>query len=92
MVQTTSHLPPNRHVPAHTNQGWPIAIAIVVLAIVVNAAVYTLHERTSSRHPRDPMFRAAGSAPETPLGAAEGNHGDNRPTGQGGHGTGGEQH
>ena len=90
MAHTTNSVPPARHVPAHTNQGWPVAIAIVVLAVVVNFAVYTLHERTSSRSPLDPMFRAAGSAPETPLGAAEA-HGDNRPTGQGGHGA-GEKH
>ena len=90
MAHDSSSLPPNRHVPAHTNQGWPVVIAILVLAAAANIAAYTIHQRTSSRSPLDPMFRAAGSAPETPLGAAEA-PGDNRPTGQAGHGPGGRE-
>ncbi|CAA9332987.1 MAG: hypothetical protein AVDCRST_MAG11-2564 [uncultured Gemmatimonadaceae bacterium] len=83
MAQSTSNLPPARHVPAHTNEGWPVAIAIVVLAIVVNTAVYLFHERTSARSPLDVMFRAKG----TPTAAQP--HGS---TGQGGpEGTGGAQ-
>jgi len=79
---TASDLPPARHVPARTNEGWPVAIAIVILAVVVNTAVYLFHERTSSRAPIDPMFHAKG-APA--LAHPEGQ------TGQGGQGgTGGE--
>jgi uncharacterized membrane protein len=82
MAHTTSDLPPARHVPARTNEGWPVAIAIVVLAIVINTAVYLFHERTSSRAPIDPMFRAKGAP------AAAQPHGS---TGQGGP-EGGGQH
>ena len=84
MAHADSSLPPNRHVPAHTNRGWPVAIAIIVLAIVVNTTVYIIHERTSSRSPRDPMFRAAGAPAANP---------GETPAGQGGHGgTGGDRH
>jgi hypothetical protein len=79
MAHTSSDLPPARHVPAHTNQGWPVAIAIIVLAVVVNVSVYLYHERTSSRHPIDPMFRAKGAAApahaEGATGPAGGEHG-----------------
>ena len=92
MAHGTHNLPPDRHVPAHPNQGWPVVIAIVVLAIVANTTAYLIHERTSSRSPLDPMFRAAGAAPETPLGAQPGQHGE-APAGQGGHGPSGrDQH
>lgn len=84
MAHVDSSLPPNRHVPARTNQGWPVAIAIIVLAVVVNVAVYLVHERTSSRSPRDPMFRAVGTPTAAPA---------ETPAGQGGHGgTGGDRH
>jgi uncharacterized membrane protein len=70
MAHTSSDLPPARHVPALTNQGWPVAFAIILLAIVVNTAVYLVHERTSSRSPIDPSFRAKGApAPEHSLAA-----------------------
>ena len=83
MAHTASDLPSNRHVPANTNQGWPVAIAIVALAVVVNTAVYLYHERTSARSPMDVMFRAKGAP------AAAQPHGS---TGQGGpEGTGGAQ-
>lgn len=88
MAHTTSDLPPARHVPARTNQGWPVAVAIVALAVVVNTAVYLLHERTSSRNPMDPMFRSAGDPTTQPTGAPAGGHGDGQ-VGQGGRGHGG---
>jgi hypothetical protein len=93
MAHTRSDLPPARHVPAHTNQGWPVAIAIIVLAIVINTAVYLLHERTSSRSPIDPMFRAVGAPSGEGHNAAAGPERGDAKTGQGGHGgTGGAQH
>ena len=74
-------LPPARHVTADINGGWPVAIGIIVLAVVINLGVWQIHERTSSRHPIDPEFRAAGS--ESHGGSAE-SHGAGEGPGQGG--------
>lgn len=82
MAHTTSDLPPARHVPANTNQGWPVAIGIIVLAIVVNTTVYMIHERTSSRSPIDPMFRAVGEPAAHTTGAPAAGHAEGQ-TGQG---------
>lgn len=46
----------------HTGRGWGIAAIVVIGAIVINACVAWVHYTTSSRHPTDPMYRAAGSA------------------------------
>ena len=81
MAHTTSDLPPARHVPAHTNQGWPVAVAITALAVVVNVAVYLYHERTSARSPIDVMFHARG-APA--LAHPQGETGQGGPEGTGG--------
>lgn len=52
------HTPtPAKHVPAKTNEGWPYAIATIVLAIVCAAGAWYIHNETY-KHPTDPSWHA----------------------------------
>ena len=48
-----------RRTEKHTGRGWGIAAIVVIAAIAINAWVAYIHYTTSSRHPTDPMYRAA---------------------------------
>lgn len=54
-----THVP--RHVPAKTNQGWPVVGLIAAVAIAAIVAVTVIHQRTY-KHPGDPTWHAVGGA------------------------------
>jgi len=53
------HVP--RYVPARSNEGWSVALAVVALAVVCIVVATLVHKRTY-KHPTDPTWHAAGSA------------------------------
>jgi hypothetical protein len=58
----------DRRIEGNFKQGWPVAIGVVIAAIVINAAVTWFHFTHAGRSPNDVMFRARGSqaAPAVP--------------------------
>lgn len=54
-----THVP--RHVPAKTNQGWPIVGLIAMLTTALIVAVTVIHKRTYT-DPTDPANHAIGGA------------------------------
>jgi hypothetical protein len=59
MAHIPEHTP--RHVPAKTNEGWPIAGLVTLLTVALIVAVAVIHKRTY-RHPTDPLNHAIGGA------------------------------
>ena len=53
-----------RHVPARTNEGWPIVGLITALTVALIVAVTVIHKRTY-KHPTDPT-NPMGGKPATP--------------------------
>ena len=51
------HVP--RHVPARTNEGWPIVGLITALTVALIVAVTVIHKRTY-KHPTDPTNPTGG--------------------------------
>lgn len=49
----------SRYVPARTNEGWGVALLVVLLAVVCIVTATVIHKRTY-RHPTDPTWQAAG--------------------------------
>lgn len=50
-----------RHVPAKTNEGWPIVGLVTLLTVILIVGVTIIHKRTY-RHPTDPLNHAIGGA------------------------------
>jgi uncharacterized membrane protein AbrB (regulator of aidB expression) len=50
-----------RHVPAKTNEGWPIVGLVTLLTVILIVGVTIIHKRTY-RHPTDPLNHAVGGA------------------------------
>lgn len=62
MTHPHPHAPPAhvaRHVPAKTNQGWPVVGLIALLTFSLIAAVVVIHQRTY-KQPTDPTWHAVG--------------------------------
>jgi hypothetical protein len=51
------HVP--RHVPARTNDGWPVVGLITVLTVALIIGVTVIHKRTY-KHPTDPTNPTGG--------------------------------
>jgi hypothetical protein len=51
------HLP--RYVPARTNEGWPVALGVVLLAVACIVTATIVHKKTY-KQPTDPTYHAAG--------------------------------
>ena len=52
------------YTPAHTNQGWPIALGVVALAVALWIAAWMIHRNTYV-DPRDPMAPVSAPAPSS---------------------------
>lgn len=50
-----------RYVPARTNEGWGIALGVVLLAVACIVFATVVHKKTY-RPPTDPTFQSAGDA------------------------------
>lgn len=50
-----------RHVPARTNEGWPIVGLVTLLTVALIIGVTVVHKRTY-KHPTDPTWHAVGGA------------------------------
>ena len=51
------HVP--RYVPARTNDGWFVALGVVMLAVACIVVATVVHKKTY-KHPTDPTYHAAG--------------------------------
>ena len=51
------HVP--RYVPARTNEGWSVALGVVLLAVLCIVVATVIHKKTY-KPPTDPTYRAAG--------------------------------
>lgn len=51
----------DRHVPAKTNEGWPIVGLVFLIAAVCIVGVTVIHKRTY-KHPTDPTAVSGGHA------------------------------
>ena len=47
--------------PAHTNQGWGIALLVCALAVALWITAWTIH-RNTYRHPLDPLAPLSGQS------------------------------